>query len=134
MNKIIKFLLIVINFIGFNSILLAQKTTVNEFGIDSLYREDQFYAGVTYNLIGELPSGVSQSGCLGCFGHRRLLRGDSLGIPLGGSGRYRPFDSRAASVLLRERNRYRQCCRCQSSRRSRTFCVRCFIKLLRNSG
>ena len=62
MNKIIKFLLIVIIFIGFNSIILAQKRTVNEFGIDSLYREDQIYAGVTYNLLGELPSGVSQSG------------------------------------------------------------------------
>ncbi len=29
---------------------------------DSLYREDQFYAGVTYNLLGNMPSGVSQNG------------------------------------------------------------------------
>lgn len=30
--------------------------------VDSLYREDQFYAGVTYNLLGKMPSGVSQNG------------------------------------------------------------------------
>ena len=33
-----------------------------EFVVDSLYREDQFYAGVTYNLLGKMPSGVSQNG------------------------------------------------------------------------
>jgi hypothetical protein len=30
--------------------------------IDTEYREDQFYAGITYNLLGAKPSGVSQSG------------------------------------------------------------------------
>lgn len=30
--------------------------------IDSLYKEDQFYVGVTYNLIGKKPEGLSQSG------------------------------------------------------------------------
>ncbi|GAA3563977.1 porin family protein [Snuella lapsa] len=30
--------------------------------VDSLYKEDQFYAGVTYNLLGEKPSDLSQSG------------------------------------------------------------------------
>ena len=29
---------------------------------DSLYKEDQFYAGVTYNLLGKKPANVSQSG------------------------------------------------------------------------
>ena len=29
---------------------------------DQLYREDQFYASITYNLLGSKPSGVSQSG------------------------------------------------------------------------
>ena len=29
---------------------------------DSLYREDQFYVGVTYNLLGKMPSGVKQNG------------------------------------------------------------------------
>ncbi|OUS01352.1 hypothetical protein A9Q86_06080 [Flavobacteriales bacterium 33_180_T64] len=30
--------------------------------VDDKYREDQFYASVTYNLLGKKPSGVSQSG------------------------------------------------------------------------
>ncbi|WP_299333614.1 porin family protein [uncultured Psychroserpens sp.] len=30
--------------------------------VDRKYREDQFYASVTYNLLGNKPSGVSQSG------------------------------------------------------------------------
>lgn len=30
--------------------------------VDSLYREDQFYIGVTYNLLGNKPSDLSQSG------------------------------------------------------------------------
>ncbi|WP_240491667.1 porin family protein [Flavivirga aquatica] len=38
--------------------------------IDSLYKEDQFYAGVTYNLIGKQPEKLSQ-------------RGFSLGFHLG---------------------------------------------------
>lgn len=30
--------------------------------IDSLYKEDQFYIGITYNLLGKTPNGLSQSG------------------------------------------------------------------------
>ena len=30
--------------------------------VDSLYREDQFYVGVTYNVLTNLPSGVGQNG------------------------------------------------------------------------
>lgn len=30
--------------------------------VDSLYREDQFYVGFTYNLLGKMPDGVSQNG------------------------------------------------------------------------
>ncbi|MBQ0786088.1 MAG: PorT family protein [Oceanihabitans sp.] len=30
--------------------------------VDSLYKEDQFYVGVTYNLLIQRPKGVSQSG------------------------------------------------------------------------
>ncbi len=30
--------------------------------VDSLYKEDQFYIGVTYNLLGNKPSDLSQSG------------------------------------------------------------------------
>ncbi|MDD7888297.1 porin family protein [Flavivirga sp. 57AJ16] len=38
----------------------AQET--NDKAIDSLYKEDQFYAGITYNLLGKMPTDVSQSG------------------------------------------------------------------------
>ena len=30
--------------------------------IDSLYKEDQFYAGITYNLLGHKPNDLSQNG------------------------------------------------------------------------
>jgi len=33
--------------------------------IDSLYREDQFYIGLTFHLLGDLPESVSQSGFSG---------------------------------------------------------------------
>ncbi|TGV02371.1 porin family protein [Flavivirga rizhaonensis] len=35
---------------------------INDKEVDSLYREDQFYAGVTYNLLGNMPKDVEQSG------------------------------------------------------------------------
>jgi hypothetical protein len=38
----------------------AQEDTIKD--VDSLYKEDQFYAGVTYNLLGKKPDGLSQSG------------------------------------------------------------------------
>ncbi len=34
-------------------------------GVDSLYREDQFYVGFTFNLLTDLPEDVSQSGFSG---------------------------------------------------------------------
>ncbi|MDX1719680.1 MAG: hypothetical protein R3353_05945, partial [Salegentibacter mishustinae] len=33
--------------------------------IDSLYREDQFYVGLTFNLISNKPDAISQSGFSG---------------------------------------------------------------------
>jgi len=30
--------------------------------VDSLYKEDQFYAGLTYNFLGNKPINLSQSG------------------------------------------------------------------------
>lgn len=30
--------------------------------LDSLYKEDQFYIGITYNLLGKIPSNLSQNG------------------------------------------------------------------------
>ncbi|WP_299556682.1 porin family protein [Seonamhaeicola sp.] len=38
----------------------AQEQNIKE--IDSLYKEDQIYAGVTYNLLGNKPDDISQSG------------------------------------------------------------------------
>lgn len=38
----------------------SQENTFKE--VDSLYKEDQFYAGVTYNLTGNKPQNLSQSG------------------------------------------------------------------------
>lgn len=38
----------------------AQESIVKE--VDSLYKEDQFYAGITYNLLGKKPKNLSQSG------------------------------------------------------------------------
>lgn len=38
----------------------SQEETAKE--IDSLYKEDQFYAGITYNILGNKPSNVSQTG------------------------------------------------------------------------
>lgn len=53
-------LLILTCFVCFVKVCFAQETA--EIEIDSLYKEDQFYIGVTYNLIGKKPSDLSQSG------------------------------------------------------------------------
>lgn len=45
------------------SLLGAQSSDLKELKpTDSLYKEDQFYAGVTYNLLGSKPSELSQNG------------------------------------------------------------------------
>lgn len=46
----------------FSCTLLAQDTLYFEKKIDSLYREDQFYFGFTYNLFQNKPIGISQDG------------------------------------------------------------------------
>lgn len=71
---------------------LAQDLDV-EVDVDSLYREDQFYAGFTYNLLGNLPSGISQSGFSSGF-HLGFIRDIpinkrrnlALGLGIGYSG------------------------------------------------
>jgi len=42
-------------------VTFSQEELVNQ-EIDSLYKEDQFYIGATYNLLGRRPKDVSQSG------------------------------------------------------------------------
>ena len=44
-----------------SGIALAQDI-VREQEVDSLYKEDQFYIGVTYNVLVKMPSGLSQNG------------------------------------------------------------------------
>lgn len=58
--------------------------------IDSLYKEDQFYFGLTYNLIGKRPSRLSQSGFSGGFhlGYTKDMpinkkRNKAIGVGLG---------------------------------------------------
>lgn len=46
----------------FSCTMLAQDSLYYEKKIDSLYREDQFYFGVTYNVLQNKPQGVSQDG------------------------------------------------------------------------
>jgi len=60
---------------------------------DSLYREDQFYFAITYNLLGNMPSGMSQNGFSSGF-HLGFIRdmpinanrNIAIGIGLGFSG------------------------------------------------
>lgn len=61
--------------------------------IDSLYKEDQFYIGITYNLLGNKPKGISQSGFSSGFHIGSIKdmpinkkRNVAIGIGLGYSG------------------------------------------------
>ncbi|RED50526.1 porin family protein [Seonamhaeicola aphaedonensis] len=53
------FVLIMLCFLSIEQIVAQQYVEVEA---DSLYKEDQFYAGVTYNLLGEKLDGLKQSG------------------------------------------------------------------------
>lgn len=48
-------------FVLLNLPLFAQEVQ-KETTVDSLYREDQFYVSITYNLLGKMPSDVAQNG------------------------------------------------------------------------
>lgn len=52
-------LLIFISIIFLGQACLSQE--INDKFVDSLYKEDQFYVGVTYNLFGNKPENLSQS-------------------------------------------------------------------------
>lgn len=58
MNKVVLFILM---FIGANYVS-GQEQNLRSIDADSLYREDQFYVGVTYNLLGERPLDLKQNG------------------------------------------------------------------------
>lgn len=52
-------LFLILSLLSYQSII-GQDNTIAE--TDELYREDQFYFGVTYNLLGKMPQGMSQNG------------------------------------------------------------------------
>ncbi|WP_445731032.1 porin family protein [Mariniflexile sp.] len=56
MKYIFKILIVLLSF----QCAFSQESTIKE--IDSLYKEDQFYLGVTYNLLGQKPDKLSQNG------------------------------------------------------------------------
>lgn len=56
-----KHLLLLFIALFFSPFVLAQDDFVKKNVVDSLYREDQFYLGITYNLLSKKPSGVSQN-------------------------------------------------------------------------
>lgn len=77
-------------FFSFTSIAQDKLTWLKENQTDSLYREDQFYVGFTFNFLTDLPSNVEQSGFSGglVFGFIRDMpinrqRNLSLGLGLG---------------------------------------------------
>ncbi|WP_111878820.1 outer membrane beta-barrel protein [Aequorivita sp. CIP111184] len=65
MQKVFK--LCVTIFLGFVSFNGIAQDTIQPAVADSLYREDQFYVGVTYNVLLNLPSGASIRGLSGGF-------------------------------------------------------------------
>lgn len=52
-------------FLGVTSFTALAQDTIRHSSVDSLYREDQFYIGVTYNVPLNLPSGANTRGLSG---------------------------------------------------------------------
>ena len=83
--------IVFLSLVFFSNMLSAQEELLIETKpIDSLYKEDQFYFGITYNLIGKKPSSMSQSGFSGGFhfGYTKDMpinkrRNKAIGIGLG---------------------------------------------------
>jgi hypothetical protein len=57
-----KYILIVLTSFIFLQPSAAQDLLVSPSVVDSLYKEDQFYFGITYNLLTNMPKGMSQNG------------------------------------------------------------------------
>lgn len=60
-NSSIMRLKVVIVFLFFGLSVFAQEKTIDFDAVDSLYREDQFYVGLTYNKLQNTPKGLSQN-------------------------------------------------------------------------
>ena len=85
MKSYVLFLISLIGLVGY-----AQRNNTNNSELYKDYREDQFYASITYNLLNDKPSGVSQTGFSSGFqlGFIRDMpinekRNVSLGLGLG---------------------------------------------------
>lgn len=99
-----KYLLVTLCLCIIGPYLMAQGN--NETVVDTLYKEDQFYIGVTYNLIRKKPEGIKQTGfSTGVhFGFIKDIplnknRNFGLGIGLGGS-----INSFNQNLLVTENN------------------------------
>ena len=73
--------------------IFSQNEVKEEAVVDSLYKEDQFYLGLTYNLLGNKPNGIKQSGFSSGFHIGAIKdmpinkkRNVAIGIGLGYSG------------------------------------------------
>jgi len=63
MQKVFRFCFTI--FLGLVSFTILAQDTLRNTSVDSLYREDQFYVGVTYNVPLDLPSGANIRGLSG---------------------------------------------------------------------
>ncbi|RAJ15080.1 porin family protein [Olleya aquimaris] len=102
-----KKLLLLLTLLFIAPLVVAQEDVVQKNVIDSLYREDQFYLGITYNLLNKKPKGVSQNGFSSGihFGVIRDMpinkrRNKAIGIGLGLS-----FNSYNHNILIAEANK-----------------------------
>lgn len=100
-----KYVFLFVFLIALTPNLRAQETNlINDKTVDSLYKEDQFYIGVTYNLVGKKPSGLSQNGFSSGF-HFGFIkdmpfnegRNNAIGVGLGLS-----FNSFNQNLLISE--------------------------------
>lgn len=66
-------LLILFLFLGFHGLIFAQDNIQEIESLDTKYREDQFYFGVTYNLLKKMPQNMTQYGFSGGF-HLGFIR------------------------------------------------------------
>ncbi len=90
-----KYLIATFCFLCIGPFLLAQNN--DEEAGDALYKEDQFYIGVTYNLIAKKPKGISQTGFstgvhFGFIKDIPLNEGRNFGIGIGIGGSLNSFN------------------------------------------
>ena len=91
-----------------SSCFSQEEKVVDSTKIDTRYREDQFYVSVTYNLLNNKPSGMSQSGFSSGF-HLGFIRDMpindkrnlAIGIGLGLSSKIGfPFHRQWSTVVV----------------------------------